>query len=61
MRFWPIRLPTVRRGLLLGKALARADFVDPEELGLRLRLLGYDCAILRVGRDRVRGEAPLAR
>jgi len=49
------------RGLLLGVTLARADFVDPEELELRLRRLGWDCAILRDGRDWVRGEARPAR
>jgi len=36
------------------------NFVDPEQLELRLRRLGWDCAILRVGSDWVRGEARLA-
>jgi protein-L-isoaspartate O-methyltransferase len=37
------------------------NFVDPQELELRLRRLGWDCAIRRDGRDWVYGEARLAR
>ena len=37
------------------------NFVDPEPLKLRLRHLGWDCAIHRDGGDWVRGEACLAR
>jgi 2-polyprenyl-3-methyl-5-hydroxy-6-metoxy-1,4-benzoquinol methylase len=37
------------------------NFVDPEELELRLRRLGWDCAIRRDGNDWVYGEARLAR
>ena len=36
------------------------NFVEPEELELRLRRLGWDCAIHRDGSDWVRGEARLA-
>ena len=36
------------------------NFVDPEELELRLRRLGWDCAIRRDGSDWVYGEARLA-
>ena len=34
-------------------------FVDPEELELRLRRLGWDCAIRRDGNDWICGEARL--
>jgi len=37
------------------------NFVDPQELELRLRRLGWDCAIRRDGSDWVSGEARLAR
>jgi demethylmenaquinone methyltransferase/2-methoxy-6-polyprenyl-1,4-benzoquinol methylase len=37
------------------------NFVDPARLELRLRRLGWDCAIRRDGGDWVRGEARLAR
>jgi 2-polyprenyl-3-methyl-5-hydroxy-6-metoxy-1,4-benzoquinol methylase len=37
------------------------NFVDPERLELRLRRLGWDCAIRRDGSDWVCGEARLAR
>ena len=37
------------------------NFVDPAELELRLRRLGWDCAIRRDGSDWVCGEARLAR
>jgi hypothetical protein len=37
------------------------NFVDPETLELRLRRLGWDCAIRRDGSDWVYGEARLAR
>jgi demethylmenaquinone methyltransferase/2-methoxy-6-polyprenyl-1,4-benzoquinol methylase len=37
------------------------NFVDPAGLELRLRRLGWDCAIRRDGSDWVRGEARLAR
>jgi 2-polyprenyl-3-methyl-5-hydroxy-6-metoxy-1,4-benzoquinol methylase len=37
------------------------NFVDPDWLELRLRGLGWDCAIRRDGRDWVCGEARLAR
>jgi hypothetical protein len=37
------------------------NFVDPQELELRLRRLGWDCAIRRDGRDWVYCEARLAR
>jgi 2-polyprenyl-3-methyl-5-hydroxy-6-metoxy-1,4-benzoquinol methylase len=37
------------------------NFVDPEGLELRLRRLGWDCAIRRDGGDWVCGEARLAR
>jgi hypothetical protein len=37
------------------------NFVDPEELELRLRRLGWDCAIRRDGSDWIYGEARLAR
>jgi len=37
------------------------NFVDPEELELRLRRLGWDTAIRRDGSDWVYGEARLAR
>jgi demethylmenaquinone methyltransferase/2-methoxy-6-polyprenyl-1,4-benzoquinol methylase len=37
------------------------NFVDPEGLELRLRRLGWDCAIRRDGSDWVYGEARLAR
>ena len=37
------------------------NFVDPQELELRLRRLGWDCAIRRDGSDWVYGEARLAR
>jgi 2-polyprenyl-3-methyl-5-hydroxy-6-metoxy-1,4-benzoquinol methylase len=33
------------------------NFIDPEELELRLRRLGWDCTIRRVGKDWVNGEA----
>ena len=36
------------------------NFVDPGELELRLRRLGWDCAIRRDGSDWVYGEAHLA-
>ena len=36
------------------------NFVDPPELELRLRQLGWDCAIRRDGSDWVYGEARLA-
>jgi len=36
------------------------NFVDPEQLELRLRRLGWDCAIRRDGSDWVRGEARVA-
>ena len=37
------------------------NFVDPEQLDVELRRLGWDCAIRRDGRDWVCGEARLAR
>src|SRR5262249_60846242 len=37
------------------------NFVDPDRLELRLRRLGWDCAIRRDGSDRVCGEARLVR
>lgn len=37
------------------------NFVDPQELELRLRRLGWDCTIRRDGRDWVHGEARPAR
>ena len=37
------------------------NFVDPERLEVRLRLLGWDCTIRRDGSDWVCGEAHLAR
>jgi len=37
------------------------NFVDPDRLELRLRQLGWDCAIRRDGSDWVCGEARLAR
>jgi 2-polyprenyl-3-methyl-5-hydroxy-6-metoxy-1,4-benzoquinol methylase len=37
------------------------NFVDPQELELRLRRLGWDCTIRRDGSDWVYGEARLAR
>ena len=37
------------------------NFVDPQRLELRLRRLGWECAIRRDGSDWVRGEARLAR
>ncbi len=37
------------------------NFVDPEEMELRLRRLGWDCVIRRDGSDWVCGEARLAR
>jgi 2-polyprenyl-3-methyl-5-hydroxy-6-metoxy-1,4-benzoquinol methylase len=37
------------------------NFVDPQEMELRLRRLGWDCAIRRDGSDWVSGEARLAR
>ena len=37
------------------------NFVDPRELELRLRLLGWDCVIRRDGGDLVYGEARLAK
>ena len=37
------------------------NFVDPDELELRLRRLGWECTILRDGSDWVRGEARPAR
>lgn len=37
------------------------NFVDPEELELRLRRIGWDCAIHRDGSDWVYGEARLSR
>ena len=37
------------------------NFVDPQELELRLRQLGWDCVIRRDGSDWVSGEARLAR
>jgi demethylmenaquinone methyltransferase/2-methoxy-6-polyprenyl-1,4-benzoquinol methylase len=37
------------------------NFVDPQGLELRLRRLGWDCAVRRDGSDWVRGEARLAR
>ena len=37
------------------------NFVDPQERELRLRRLGWDCAIRRDGSDWVSGEARLAR
>ena len=37
------------------------NFVDPQELELRLRRLGWDCAIRRDGSDWVYGEARPAR
>jgi 2-polyprenyl-3-methyl-5-hydroxy-6-metoxy-1,4-benzoquinol methylase len=36
------------------------NFVDPQEMELRLRRLGWDCAIRRDGSDWVHGEARLA-
>jgi 2-polyprenyl-3-methyl-5-hydroxy-6-metoxy-1,4-benzoquinol methylase len=37
------------------------NFVDPQELELRLRRLGWDCVIRRDGSDLVYGEARLAK
>jgi hypothetical protein len=37
------------------------NFVDPQELELSLRRLGWECTIHRDGSDWVYGEARLAR
>ena len=36
------------------------NFVDPTELEVRLRGLGWDCAVRRYGSDWILGEARLA-
>jgi SAM-dependent methyltransferase len=48
----------IERRLLDGSAYRIVkNFVDPDQLTLRLRGLGWDCEIHRDGRDWVRGEA----
>jgi 2-polyprenyl-3-methyl-5-hydroxy-6-metoxy-1,4-benzoquinol methylase len=54
----PGRDEIVERRLRDGSAFhVIKNFVDPEQLELQLRQLGWDCAIRRDGHDWVRGEA----
>lgn len=60
--YLPGRAETVERRLRNGTTFrVIKNFVDPHGLELRLRRLGWDCAIRRDGSDWVCGEARLAR